>query len=42
MARALRDLIVSDIGLGCIGMSGFYGETDERESLRGGMAGVEL
>ncbi|MBK8550657.1 MAG: aldo/keto reductase [Ignavibacteria bacterium] len=26
-------LIVSNLGLGCMGMSAFYGETDEKESL---------
>jgi len=28
-----RGLVVSEQGLGCMGMSAFYGETDERESL---------
>jgi aryl-alcohol dehydrogenase-like predicted oxidoreductase len=31
--RNLRDLAVSAIGLGCMGMSQFYGETDESQSL---------
>src|SRR5215831_10132435 len=31
--RKLRDLEVSAIGLGCMGMSAFYGTTDEAESL---------
>jgi aryl-alcohol dehydrogenase-like predicted oxidoreductase len=31
--RNLRDLTVSEIGLGCMGMSEFYGETDESQSL---------
>jgi aryl-alcohol dehydrogenase-like predicted oxidoreductase len=31
--RKLRDLEVSDIGLGCMGMSAFYGSTDRDESI---------
>ena len=31
--RKLRDLEVSALGLGCMGMSAFYGSTDERESI---------
>src|SRR5256885_612998 len=32
--RKLADLEVSALGLGCMGMSAFYGTTDEDESVR--------
>ena len=32
--RKLRDLPVSALGLGCMGMSEFYGEADDAENLR--------
>ncbi|MFI7382821.1 aldo/keto reductase [Streptomyces sp. NPDC049813] len=33
-ARTLRDLQVSPLGLGCMGMSAFYGTADEAEGIR--------
>jgi len=40
--RKLRDLEVSAIGLGCMGMSAFYGATDEREAIDTIHRGLEL
>src|SRR5690349_15505758 len=40
--RKLRDLEVSAIGLGAMGMSAFYGSTDEAESLETIRRGLEL
>jgi aryl-alcohol dehydrogenase-like predicted oxidoreductase len=40
--RKLRDLEVSAIGLGCMGMSAFYGSTDEDESVETIREGLEL
>jgi aryl-alcohol dehydrogenase-like predicted oxidoreductase len=40
--RKLRDLEVSAIGLGCMGMSAFYGETDEDEGVSTIRRGLEL
>jgi aryl-alcohol dehydrogenase-like predicted oxidoreductase len=38
----LRDLRVSAIGLGCMGMSAFYGTTDENEGIRTIRRALEL
>jgi aryl-alcohol dehydrogenase-like predicted oxidoreductase len=40
--RKLRDLEVSAIGLGCMGMSAFYGSTDEEEAVETIRRGLEL
>ncbi len=40
--RKLRDLEVSAIGLGCMGMSAFYGSTDEGEAVKTIQRGLEL
>jgi aryl-alcohol dehydrogenase-like predicted oxidoreductase len=40
--RKLRDLEVSALGLGCMGMSAFYGTTDEAESLAAIERALEL
>ena len=40
--RKLRDLEVSAIGLGCMGMSAFYGSTDELESVETIRRALEL
>jgi aryl-alcohol dehydrogenase-like predicted oxidoreductase len=40
--RTLRDLKVSAIGLGCMGMSAFYGSTDEAEATRTIQRALEL
>jgi aryl-alcohol dehydrogenase-like predicted oxidoreductase len=40
--RQLRDLEVSAIGLGCMGMSAFYGSTDEEEGIETIRRALEL
>jgi aryl-alcohol dehydrogenase-like predicted oxidoreductase len=40
--RKLRDLEVSAVGLGCMGMSAFYGPTDEDEGVRTIQRALEL
>ena len=40
--RKLRDLEVSAVGLGCMGMSAFYGSTDEDEGIRTIRRALEL
>ncbi|MER5950384.1 aldo/keto reductase [Streptomyces sp. NPDC001904] len=40
--RALRDLDVSSLGLGCMGMSAFYGSADETEGIRTIQRALEL
>jgi aryl-alcohol dehydrogenase-like predicted oxidoreductase len=40
--RRLRDLDVSAIGLGCMGMSAFYGSTDEDEAVKTIQRALEL
>jgi len=40
--RNLGDLEVSEMGLGCMGMSGFYGTTDEPESIATIQRALEL
>ena len=40
--RTLRDLEVSAIGLGCMGMSAFYGPMDEDEGVKTIQRALEL
>jgi aryl-alcohol dehydrogenase-like predicted oxidoreductase len=40
--RELNDLTVSDMGLGCMGMSAFYGTSDEGEAIRTIHRAIEL
>jgi aryl-alcohol dehydrogenase-like predicted oxidoreductase len=40
--RTLRDLEVSALGLGCMGMSAFYGSTDEEEGVKTIQRALEL
>ena len=40
--RQLRDLTVSEMGLGCMGMSEFYGKGDDAESVRVIHRSIEL
>jgi aryl-alcohol dehydrogenase-like predicted oxidoreductase len=42
MTRNLNDLTVSDMGLGCMGMSAFYGTADEGEAIRTIHRAIEL
>ena len=40
--RKISDLKVSALGLGCMGMSEFYGDTDEIQSIKTIHAALEL
>jgi aryl-alcohol dehydrogenase-like predicted oxidoreductase len=40
--RKLNDLTVSEMGLGCMGMSAFYGTSDEGEAIRTIQRAIEL